>query len=692
MANAVNAAVGFNSTNDPIVLNITGQAASIAVAGGPSHGTVSVSGTSVTYTPTSGYSGTDSFTYTATNAAGASSPATVTINVNPSTALPAPTAAQVSAAVAYGSTANPIVLNIAGVATYVTIVSLPANGTVSVSGTSVTYTPNVGFSGTDSFVYTASNGSGTSAQETATITVNPVSGPLTASQLSAWVAGLTDLANTMRVDTTYDFRGNVASVTSYGSDTGTGAGNTAATTEVSQTSYVYSPSGQLLQTLPAAAASAYAYEGTQRLTTDPSGATYTYDGLGRVLTSTSLTGATTSITYSAASTTTVVTLASGLTQTSTYNKLGELVSYTESGSGMTTATTTYTYDADGQLTGVTDPDGNSTYYLYDAAGRKVADIAANGALTEYVYTTGDQVAETIAYATPLTSAQLASLASASPTSPVTLASVLPTSGAADRYSWSIYDSAHRLIETIDGTGAVTIYAYDGASNLVSTTTFANRLQATTLASFQSAPPTSPVTPAASNGDQTTRYFYDAAGQLIGTLNGDGDLTETVYNDAGQKTQTIAFATAAAQSLWATGSFAQLLASVGTNNAAVGGDVHTWYVYDARGLLRGVVDGDGDVTQYHYTPLGQVDQTITGQQLSVSSLLTTAPTLATLTGLSTSGAGINITNYTYNLNGQVLTTTRSPMSGDHLHHHRHLRRQRRLNLHDRRQRQYDPLRL
>ena len=64
----VSATVAANSSNNPIFLNISGAAAtSVAVASAASHGTATASGTSITYTPTAGYSGTDSFTYTATN-------------------------------------------------------------------------------------------------------------------------------------------------------------------------------------------------------------------------------------------------------------------------------------------------------------------------------------------------------------------------------------------------------------------------------------------------------------------------------------------------------------------------------------------------------------------------------------------------------------------------------------------------
>ncbi|WP_250628367.1 putative Ig domain-containing protein [Pinirhizobacter soli] len=91
-AGPVSATVAYGSSANPITLNITGAtAASVAVATAASHGTATASGTSITYTPTTGYAGPDTFTYTATNGAGTSSPGTATITVSPPTIAYAPT-------------------------------------------------------------------------------------------------------------------------------------------------------------------------------------------------------------------------------------------------------------------------------------------------------------------------------------------------------------------------------------------------------------------------------------------------------------------------------------------------------------------------------------------------------------------------------------------------------------------------
>src|SRR3546814_2162157 len=60
-----------------------------AVATAPAHGTASVAGDVVAYTPAAGYFGADSFTYTATGPGGTSAPATVSLTVG---TPPAPTA------------------------------------------------------------------------------------------------------------------------------------------------------------------------------------------------------------------------------------------------------------------------------------------------------------------------------------------------------------------------------------------------------------------------------------------------------------------------------------------------------------------------------------------------------------------------------------------------------------------------
>lgn len=79
----------------------------------------------------------------------------------------------VAANVAQSSSGNPISLAISGgAATGVAVATPPGHGVATASGTTITYSPQLGYAGPDSFTYTASNGAGTSAPATVSIMVN----------------------------------------------------------------------------------------------------------------------------------------------------------------------------------------------------------------------------------------------------------------------------------------------------------------------------------------------------------------------------------------------------------------------------------------------------------------------------------------------------------------------------------------
>ncbi len=83
VANPVSVTVAYNSGANPVTLNITGGTPiSVAVASPASNGAAVASGTTITYQPTTGFAGSDSFTYTATNTGGTSAAATVTVTVS----------------------------------------------------------------------------------------------------------------------------------------------------------------------------------------------------------------------------------------------------------------------------------------------------------------------------------------------------------------------------------------------------------------------------------------------------------------------------------------------------------------------------------------------------------------------------------------------------------------------------------
>ncbi|MGH1491262.1 MAG: M14 family zinc carboxypeptidase [Acidimicrobiales bacterium] len=157
---------GSDPDDDPITFS---------VVGGPNNGTLSGTAPNLTYSPDADYSGSDSFSFVANDGIENSAPATVSITVTP--VNDPPTASAVDA-----STSEDVPVSIGlvgsdpeGSTLSYSIVSGPTNGTLSGSGSSRTYTPASGFTGTDSFVYQVSDGS-LSDQATVTITVTEVGG------------------------------------------------------------------------------------------------------------------------------------------------------------------------------------------------------------------------------------------------------------------------------------------------------------------------------------------------------------------------------------------------------------------------------------------------------------------------------------------------------------------------------------
>jgi large repetitive protein len=163
-AGPVSATVNYDSTNNPITLALSGPVAtSVAVDTQATHGTATASGTSITYTPTTGYAGLDTFKYTASNGAGASSPATVTVTVNPPTIVYAPTNPPNGTVGALYNQPAAIATASGGAAPYsYTIVSgaLPAGVTLATDGT-LNGTPTAG--GTFTFQVKAADSSTGSA-------------------------------------------------------------------------------------------------------------------------------------------------------------------------------------------------------------------------------------------------------------------------------------------------------------------------------------------------------------------------------------------------------------------------------------------------------------------------------------------------------------------------------------------------
>jgi len=174
-----------DSTNNP--LNILANDSDpeydnlkIVAVSNPAHGTVTISGTTVLYTPNPGFYGTDSFTYeiedifvTEPHPPGPASTAHVSINVMP--ANEPPVAVDDAYEVGKNSSDNrfDVLLNDSDPeGDMLTIIGTgtPTNGTLTFTADSILYTPNEGYVGEDRFDYTITDGKG--GEATAWVTVS----------------------------------------------------------------------------------------------------------------------------------------------------------------------------------------------------------------------------------------------------------------------------------------------------------------------------------------------------------------------------------------------------------------------------------------------------------------------------------------------------------------------------------------
>ena len=403
--------------------------------------------------------------------------------------------------------------------------------------------------------------------------------------MNNWVASISDHTSDHETTYNYDFRGNLSWEETYTKTAAAGGG-----TDVFRiTFYTYDQAGNLLK--------------VSRM--GETGSIVQYDGLNRIISRVDEVTGEHDVLYDDVHNSQTETIIGGAVTVNVYDLAGELISSTAKGSGSDVAvsTTTSAYDSLGRLRMQSDQLGNKQYLLYDAVGRKVADITADGALTEYVFDADDRLVRTISYSTRLTAAQISSLVDAQgkPTA-VDLATIRPTATASDSIDWTIYDAAGRVIETISPTGYVTVFNYDGASELVGTTRYYNALNVATL---KASPPTGLILPTANAKDLTSRSFYDKDGNLVGSLDAAGTLTENAFDPIGQKIRTVVHATLVDPSLRAAGTFTDVLNNVGASSA----DRRTDFVYDNLGALRYEIDAQARPTRFDYDVSGNVAATV-----------------------------------------------------------------------------------
>lgn len=148
---------------------------SIAQIGRPAHGSVGFGANqSPIYIPDAGFVGTDSFTYVATTPDGKRGQGVVTVQVVAKTKAPTARADSASTTVD-----TPVVVRVlandiepGGLRLSVAALSAPANGAITLNADqTITYGPNAGFTGEDSFSYTCASPTGLRSTTTVSVTV-----------------------------------------------------------------------------------------------------------------------------------------------------------------------------------------------------------------------------------------------------------------------------------------------------------------------------------------------------------------------------------------------------------------------------------------------------------------------------------------------------------------------------------------
>lgn len=182
-------------------LTASGLVTAFGLASQPTHGAATLSGSTVTYTPSPGFYGTDTFTFTAVGPGGTSAPATVSVTVQ---SPPLPVAQGLTLQVPYGGSASAQATTTSAYDQLV-LLGQPTNGLAATAGNVVGYTASYGFTGQDSFQIAAVGAAGQGPAATVSVIVGPPPPPMLAGAL---------IATALASPVTYTF-GGASQITGY---------------------------------------------------------------------------------------------------------------------------------------------------------------------------------------------------------------------------------------------------------------------------------------------------------------------------------------------------------------------------------------------------------------------------------------------------------------------------------------------
>jgi RHS repeat-associated protein len=330
---------------------------------------------------------------------------------------------------------------------------------------------------------------------------------------------------------------------------------------------------------------AYDANGNLLTTTDPNGktTTNTYTGKGQLATTKDPLGSTTSFAYDGSGNLTSQTDANGTVTTYTYdsngNRNSQAVTRTKSDGTKEALITQYFYDANSHLTKTTYPDGSFTQVKYDSSGRQSATIDARGNTTSYSYDLTGRLTQT-SYPDSTTD-QANYDPNGNRTRSITRAGVMTN---------YVYDAANRVAQTLDsGQHPLTATVYDAAGQVLSSKDGNGNI---TQYAYDDAGRRTTVTDALTH---VTTFVYDAAGNQTSVKDANNNTTAYTYDNANRRTRVT----------YPDGKFESTaydaLGRVVSRTDAKG--LTTQYGYDALGRLTSVTDGLNQVTSYAYDEVG-----------------------------------------------------------------------------------------
>ncbi|MDI1351571.1 MAG: hypothetical protein PSV35_02205, partial [bacterium] len=240
--------------------------------------------------------------------------------------------------------------------------------------------------------------------------------------------------------------------------------------------------------------------------------------------------------------------------------------------------------------------------FYDHQGRVQAQVNCSGELTETVYNDEGLILKTCQYAQRVSTQGWLEQVPA-------FAAIKPQKNAHDRITQRVYNQYNQLVYNIDSQGAVIGYTYDAQGQVIAATAYAQRLGQFNPEHTLTDETIHLISDAK---DRTIYYYYDKQGRLEAQINGEGYATAYYYDRMGHLIDTCRYAHAVSKS--PSGNWLQ---DKPVSNARK--DIHTYSLYDGRGLKVADIDGERYLTEYRYDSSGLLQEKCVYEQAVAGSI-------------------------------------------------------------------------